>query len=326
MSDTLESSAVDVQGGTPLAGLFKEWLGRVELGEAQALGELTIVPILSPAPAGERFVLLHQALENGTLTVKEVGSGHVNEVIAHNSGDRPVLVLEGESIVGAKQNRLIAMDVLVAPGKDTPIPVGCVEQGRWHWSSPAFTASESTVDPELRRSVRNDYARHGGMDQGKLWHHVLAKLAHHRVSSPTSDYLRLVKERRLEADKHARSIEPLPGQVGLLALREGVLVGLDVVGHPESWASLSRRVLHGYAMSDKTVRAALGSRSPERGEAKSLTAEAWMREVAGADLSLRPSPGLGRQLALMGEHVTGGGLWLDEQPVRLAVFARESEE
>lgn len=53
---------------------------------------------------------------------------------ARNRGSQPVLVLEGEAIVGAKQNRTVVASVLVGAGLTVSIPAGA---GLWHEARPA---------------------------------------------------------------------------------------------------------------------------------------------------------------------------------------------
>ena len=48
-----------------------------------------------------------------------------------NPLDEDVLLYDGEELVGAKQNRILNVTVLVGAGATLPIPVSCVEQGRW---------------------------------------------------------------------------------------------------------------------------------------------------------------------------------------------------
>ena len=45
-------------------------------------------------------------------------------------GDLPLLLPDGEQLVGAKQNRILNMTVLVAAQSEVTIPVSCVEQVR----------------------------------------------------------------------------------------------------------------------------------------------------------------------------------------------------
>ena len=72
-------------------------------------------------------------------------AGSVPELLAHNPLDASVLLYDGEELIGAKQNRILNVTVLVAAASETRIPVSCVEEGRWRARSRHFAY------PELRR-------------------------------------------------------------------------------------------------------------------------------------------------------------------------------
>jgi hypothetical protein len=55
-----------------------------------------------------------------------------------NRGPEPVLIIDGEELVGAKQNRVVNLTILVAAQSALTIPVSCVEAGRWTARSRAF--------------------------------------------------------------------------------------------------------------------------------------------------------------------------------------------
>jgi hypothetical protein len=84
-----------------------------------------------PSDEGD-LALLDEALEEGTLRVEELGEqGSVPELRVINGGASPVLILEGDELVGAKQNRTVNSSVLVAAESQLVLPVSCVERGRW---------------------------------------------------------------------------------------------------------------------------------------------------------------------------------------------------
>ena len=83
----------------------------------------------SRAKVKARYVLLEQAITRGTLTITEVSeAGSVPYLQAVNKGPWPVLIFDGEELVGAKQNRIANATILVGVGK-TVLPVSCVEAG-----------------------------------------------------------------------------------------------------------------------------------------------------------------------------------------------------
>jgi len=114
-----DSATADNEVTSALAGL--------EIGPPSSYRALTLYPLLSPRePRDPEFVPLPGALEDGRIELADSGSPF--EVRATNSGDRPVLLLEGEILAGGKYARIVAESSVIPPGKKAvAIPVYCVE-------------------------------------------------------------------------------------------------------------------------------------------------------------------------------------------------------
>jgi hypothetical protein len=54
------------------------------------------------------------------------------------------LIVEGEELLGAKQNRIVNATFLVAGKTEIVIPVSCVEQRRWRYDSESFASAAVT--------------------------------------------------------------------------------------------------------------------------------------------------------------------------------------
>jgi hypothetical protein len=298
------------------------WLGRVTTGKSRRVGAVDLAPLVHAGPHGEPFALLHDALASGQLEVAELRGGVVNTVTAHNRGERPVLLLEGESIVGAKQDRVVTLDVIVGPGEEVAIPVGCVERGRWRHMSPTFRSADTPVEPKIRRETSREMRACGEVNQARLWRSVEEKLVQHRVASETANYHDYVARMKSETEAHMKDAAPVPNQVGVLALMDGDLLGLDLLGCPSNWASLSDRLVKTYVLAglDAPVPAggqhAEGPSEAQVGEA----AEGWLRRAASAACHVRRGVGRGLQLGLEGPGLGGGGLWWESHVAHLAVF------
>ena len=121
---------------------IKESIGRLNIKERISYGNLTVFPLRIEDPRNPDYLTLDQALEARVVRIKEVSKhGSVPELLVENSGVQPVLLLDGEELVGAKQNRVLNVTILV-PGKaKILVPVSCVEGGRWHHTSPDFRTS-----------------------------------------------------------------------------------------------------------------------------------------------------------------------------------------
>ena len=303
----------------PTAG----WLKAVRTGEPRWAGGLEITPLLADLNGTRRWLLLHEAVAKGLLEVKERGAGAtVNEVEAFNRGKLPVLVLEGESIVGAKQNRVVVETVLIAAQTLVTIPVGCVEQGRWARGTIKFEVGAMPVSPQLRKFTATEAARAGHINQAGLWGQVVGCLTMSKVGSPTADYHKLIEVHRREVEERARALEPVPGQVGIVATDDHSLVGLELVGHPEAWRAVAGRLVPSYLLWSAVPQWASESKWGRGGE-KSRDGRAWLTAIAEARQSLRPTRGFGVRLVLEGDGFTGAGLWHEDRPAHLAVFSDE---
>ena len=294
-----------------------EWLGQVRLAEARAVGELEVRPLCFTGNPGRAYVLLHEALGTGSLEVREQGGGVVAEVVARNKGAEPVLILEGESIVGAKQNRVVASTVLVGAGESVTIPVGCVEHGRWSARGGSFDAAPLPVEPSIRKKTVQEVASYGRLDQGRLWTDVAMKLSMREAHSSTSDYHQATEQHRRDAEERSRAFATVPEQVGFIALWRGGLLGLEVLGHPRNWSTHARRLMPSYLLAAD----AAAHDARWRPGAARRTAEGWLIEVARAGLRTGQARGLGIPFALAGPGFSGAGLWHEGRPAHLAVFS-----
>ena len=84
-----------------------ECLSRLTLGEPQVHLNLSLFPLLGDGVAEPGYLLLDEALAQGCACVTEVSeAGSVPELRFVNACERPVLLLDGEELVGAKQTLL----------------------------------------------------------------------------------------------------------------------------------------------------------------------------------------------------------------------------
>jgi ARG and Rhodanese-Phosphatase-superfamily-associated Protein domain len=103
----------------------------------------------------------------------------------------PVLLLDGEELIGAKQNRVLNTTVLIAAHSHLTIPVSCVEQGRWAYKSARFAVSNASLYASVRALKAEKvtaYLRATGKhtsDQFEIWKGVSFMAAAHEVQSPT---------------------------------------------------------------------------------------------------------------------------------------------
>lgn len=295
------------------------WLGDLRLGEARREGRLEIVPVLREGDGTPPGVLLtSQAVAAGLLEIVERGEGVVQELLARNLGELPVAILEGDTLVGCKQNRVVAHSVIVAPGTSLGVPVGCMEQGRWSHETHAFSSGALKMAPEVRRRTVLDVkasAELSGerrLDQARLWSDVEVALCSSGTASPTSNYYDIVERQGREARETARRLAPVEAQVGVMVLANGALVGFEAAGHQELWSVLSEPTLGSYLMGRH--------RGGEVKREERASAPEWLARVRAARVRTTAGLGLGRDVEVDGMGLVGVGLALGALLVHAAVF------
>ncbi|CAN5545299.1 hypothetical protein BH20ACT23_BH20ACT23_08970 [soil metagenome] len=144
-------------------------------GEPTSHRALTLVSLFGGAPTKE-YVLAAEAFADGLLTINEVDEGSVPQLALTNEANLPVLLLDGEHLEGAMQNRIVNASVLVAANSETQLPVACVEHGRWHYEeredfSPGddFAYGGLGAKNASARAVSARVMGQRSVDQGEVW-------------------------------------------------------------------------------------------------------------------------------------------------------------
>jgi hypothetical protein len=164
-----------LEEGIEMDEVIGKLLPALKLGRARRAGALTLLPLFAEMPEGPDYVTLGEAIAAGTLVVGEsTDGGVVGELAASNTGKAAVLIVSGEELSGAKQNRVLNTTVLVPAGGRMVLPVSCTEQGRWSYLSDSFRDSGYVASRRVR-AVANETVTanvraggHYGSDQHRV--------------------------------------------------------------------------------------------------------------------------------------------------------------
>ena len=128
------------------------------LGTPSAFRNLTVFPVFdSSSGRGDAYATLDEGLKAGKVKVKESSDGgSVNTLYVTNSGRKPLYLMAGEVVLGGQQDRTLAQDTIVAPGKtNVPITVFCVEHGRWSGRAEFDHSAPTVAALDIRASAMN---------------------------------------------------------------------------------------------------------------------------------------------------------------------------
>jgi hypothetical protein len=302
-------------------------------GEHQGFKNMAVFPLLSPSDDKQEYLTLKEALEKKLLCVTEVSSGgSVPELKVTNNADISVLLLDGEEVIGAKQNRVLNTSILVKEKTEVVIPVSCTEQGRWSSISPEFRDSDTVANTKLRRikaqTVASSLQGTGEFrsDQGTVWNTIDEMSAKADVKSRTHAMKDVFEQKMKDLDEYIQAFRCVPHQGGLLALINGGVVGFDFVSREKAYEILHPKLVKSYAM--EAILESKTGETPDR-EAKPAIekAKAFLNEAAQCEEKKYKSVGKGQDYRFEGKQMVGSALEDEGRIIHLAFFRiTESEK
>lgn len=304
-------------------------LSQLRVGTEITFENLAMIPLAREVPGEPDYDTLDEALKAKSAQVRERSqSGTVPELEFVNSGDRPVLIVDGEELVGAKQNRILNLTVLAPAAKTIVIPVSCVEHGRWAYNSPVFEASPRAYYAEGRAAKMSTVSLALGAfgrataDQGAVWDSVAEKSRRMGAHSPTGAMAAAYEVHAKPIETYVSAFPPAPGQVGAAFAIGGRLVGFDLFDYPQTLAKLLPKLVRSYALDAVDALLGPGGRPETQVDSPPLGAavDAFLVDISHASTQTYPAVGLGEDVRLSGNQVAGGGLWHAERVVHLAAF------
>lgn len=238
-------------------------LGRLKLDDPLFVRNLTVYPLSNGGGSPWKLVTLAEAMDAGTVNVSELEVPAVDEIILDNQGSEPLFLLDGEEIFGAQQTRVTTTAALIDARTSVPVPVACIEEGRWGGKS-SFEGSFSTTHPRLRsiicrgvnESLRSDKSFRA--PQRLIWDEVTRKLTSLKVPSATSSFHDLATTLADETARYALDARELSDAGGMIVAAGNDVLGLEYASDSDLFRRLAPRLLQGYAL-DAMERRSVGN-------------------------------------------------------------------
>jgi hypothetical protein len=316
-------------------------LSAVTIGLETTVKNLSMFPLLpDPQRETERTLdrqlieplTLDEALSSGWAQITEVSeAGSVPELRVVNRGSQPVFILDGEELIGAKQNRVVNLSLLVPAMSSLTIPVSCVEAGRWHARSRSFSAAprvqyaagRAKRTMQVTRSLLSVGARVS--DQSAVWADISEKSSRLRSHSRTSAMEAMFVDHAVSIDDFVEGLAPCPEQVGAIFALGDRVAGLDLFGSGALLRKLLPKLVRSYALDAIDAGAhddSAGDEKRTRDEhpSRRVAAQHFVKRCAGAHRKGVKALGLGEDVRIDAPHLSGAALVLEESVVHLSAF------
>jgi hypothetical protein len=312
-----------------MQNIINEYIGGLKLGRKQSYKNLTVFALLSDYAANLNYLTLDEALSGNLIDVVEKNEGGtVPELKVVNKSDRMVLILDGEELVGAKQNRIVNTTILIAGNTTTVIPVSCVEQGRWSYKSDKFYSEKRVMSSKLRSKkaaqVKYSLKNRGNFssDQNEIWNDVSALASNLNAESPSMAMSEIYRKEAPSIQKYIKNFDLTDSQVGAVFMINGKVAGMDCFGKPETFSKVFKKLVESYALD------AIDSLGKNNDKAKKGTKSdtgKFLEASSDCRVEIHQSVGLGTDCRLDSDQSTGFALAHDKQILHMSLFARAAE-
>jgi hypothetical protein len=303
---------------------ISEELTHVEATGPSTFKNLSLFPLYRPDLTASEpdYLLLEEAIAQGLARITEAGGGgSVPEIKFENDAEIPVLLLDGEELLGAKQDRVLNLTILAPPKRTTLIPVSCVEPGRWRMTSPEFRVAGDMMCSRVRAarcaqvsaSMRTSGTH--GSDQARMWDELAAKASRLGVDSPTGAMAAMYERHALLIDEYVRAFAGAEGQTGVLCAMGRHPLALDLFDHSITMRRLFPKLVRSYALD------ALDAGQCSKVPTDPRLVSEMLKDASRAPAFTQPAIGLGKDVRFLGRTVSGSALWANGRYVHICAFA-----
>ncbi|MBQ2637135.1 MAG: tubulin-like protein [Methanobrevibacter sp.] len=220
-----------------------------ELLTPQVHENMAIVPIRTTPNYRLDIITLKKALELGLGEIKECEQSTVNTLIVKNDAVTPLILIDGEEVVGGDQNRLVNSTILVAPKSEMKIPVSCTERGRWAYKN-EFENSEYIANYETRRA-KMSASRLNKSVQGTVWQSIDCLEDAVGYNSSTSAMAESYDNLKIDHAKFINAFSIEEKQNGIVIIINGEIKGFELLLNSEIYKEFHEKILKSYLIDAK---------------------------------------------------------------------------
>jgi len=308
--------------------VVEKCLSGIRFGDIQVFENMGVIPLILTQESGTVYIAVKEAFAAGTFKITEVSSGgSVPELKVINNGDLPVLILDGEELAGAKQNRILNTTVLIKPHWEGIIPVSCTEHGRWHFTSPDFKESGHLMAPKIRakkiaavcKSLNEQRSYRG--NQGEVWDDIACLSEEAKAFSPTGAMKDIFDQKKKDINEYLNAFNFIEGQNGLLVIINCEVVGFDAVSLSSVYMVLHQKLVMSYA-----IDAHLRHKKKQAKQPSIEMAKEFIELVKTCNEARYESVGLGYDYRYEGNRIVGSSLVHEDKVVHAGFFTVEGHD
>ena len=288
-----------------------------ELLDSQKYENVEAIPIKSDFFGKKDFLTLKKGYEMNLVEIKELEHSTVNTVSCKNDSVTPLILIDGDEITGAMQNRIIN-DTLLIPAKSTiNIPVSCTEHGRWHtkgegaesrtFKPSLYSANHSTRSRKSRASYEErDY-------QGEVWDSISEFESRSNFKSMTSALNDSYENLKDKQNDYLSKFHIEDGQNGVIFIVNGEVKGLELFYNHSIYKQYHEKLCRSYI-----IEAIVEKKSVDNIDRLELMKV--LENISQSEFKSKKSIGLGDNLKFSNDFGSGSGLVWEDELIHMTFF------
>lgn len=301
---------------------YSSFIQEISLKSAVCFENLIVYPLTAPVGYQKKCYYLDAAIKNNLILITEVSEGgQVNQLKVSNRGNAPVFMLDGEELIGAKQNRILNTTILIDKESEIFIPVSCVEAGRWRYHSTKFRTSDQVFYASGRREKNLDVNKSVqdnmtfSSNQGKIWNSIEEMSFKYKIRSDTKAMSEIFDSKKVDLDSYITNLPCNKEQNGMIVFINNRLIGCDIITDKKIFQAYYNKLLRSYVID------ALYSKPMEKPKISpdEQVKQLWNSFSAAVTTTVK-SVGMGNDLRIEEKDIIGSALEVNESIVHVSLF------
>lgn len=216
---------------------------QIEFLEPQVNNNIAIIPLKTERNYID-ILTLKKGFELGLVEVKECETSQVNTLIVKNKSVTPLILIDGEEVVGGDQNRIVNSTILIDAKSEMKVPVSCTEKNRWGYKS---EFKQSNYIANYRTRVAKECAsRDSNHFQDVIWSSI-DELEHaNSFSSSTAAMEESYENLKVNHNQIVEGFKIVDGQNGVVIIIDGEIKGFEIFLNSEIYKEFHAKILKSY--------------------------------------------------------------------------------
>ena len=302
----------------------------VKFGEVQNFKNLTVFPTFYKVDNKISYLSLNEALDKSYVKIGEVSeSGSVNNLWVENLSEHYILLLDGEELIGAKQNRVLNTTILLGKKSKTEIPVSCVEAGRWGYNSRNFKSSDRIMSSKSKsrkmQDVNMSFIEKKGVhkydsNQSRVWNSVSELLNTTEVISPSSAMSDAFESSRDRMEDYLKSFKYQENQTGFVIAINNKIIGFEYISDPKIFSVYFEKLLRGYIID------ALDAKRTKKDILKEEHCRKYIQGLKEASQSFDKAIGVGDSFRYTGNEFIAAALVHQDEAIHFSQLYKDTTD